>query len=149
MRCNNYINLLFPIKIQNSQKIDEIYYLSERMDGDLTQLIYYDFDILQKIHIFEQMVHSIKCLHDNNSVHGDIKPNNFLYKIQDDKSFLIRIADYDSSYMLDQDNEGECIPGGKQWYRKDGTFKDRDLIAKEKAKNCNKRLLDPKSNIYL
>ena len=69
---------------------------------------------LQVWDVTRQIMKGLKYLHDNDIVHGDIKPQNLLV----DKDFVIKIADFGISKMIES-SEGE----------------------KEKVRNCKEEAL--------
>lgn len=56
----------------------------------------------EKINILTQMAKGVKQLHEVKVVHRDIKPNNFLYKIDADGKLMVKIADFGTSSLTEK-----------------------------------------------
>ena len=88
-------------------ELDDVHYvISEPLDGDLFNHLFYSHKTLSGKHIpldlmsqynyilFCQLIYSMKCLHNIKVVHGDLKPENIFIKNND---LQIKIGDFDGS----------------------------------------------------
>ena len=94
-KCFENILFIESIVIDN-----KTYFKSEVLDGMIIDLIkQFNTDItIDKINLLKniifQSINGLRCLHEKNIVHGDIKPGNIFYKFDDDK-IDVKIADLD------------------------------------------------------
>lgn len=78
------------------ENIDNIYHVhSESMDGDLEKFKSknYGVEIIDKV--AKQLIDGLNCIHKINIIHGDIKPQNILYRKY--PKFIVKFIDFDSS----------------------------------------------------
>jgi len=70
----------------------------------------------QKILIFKVILHSVKSLHEHNIVHGDLKPNNILFKRTELGFYTAKIIDFDSGFLETDPPENDSELQGDQVY---------------------------------
>ncbi len=102
MKKLKHENVLRLFEVMDDPKVNKLYLVLEYMKkGDLSQIgkkfgsgIFSDEQVWD---ISRQVLRGLKYLHDNNIVHGDIKPQNILCG----EDGMIKIADYSLSKMYD------------------------------------------------
>jgi serine/threonine protein kinase len=103
VKGTNIINL---IDYYEDKKDDYYYFVFEKMEGDLQQLLETKFkngipsETIRKI--FLQINSGLKIMHDLGKCHRDLKPSNILYSFIDDNKndFIIKLADFGQSTDL-------------------------------------------------
>ena len=65
------------------------------------------FSLEQKILIVKIIVHCMRSLHSHGIVHGDIKPDNILFKRTPRGTYTAKIIDFDSSFLETNPPKGE------------------------------------------
>lgn len=73
----------------------------ELMDGDLLQLKKEmgEFPPAEAVNLLAQVSLGLVSLYRLGVIHGDIKPENILFKIQEDDTVVFKIADYESAQL--------------------------------------------------
>lgn len=76
------------------------YAVTEKVDAaKIDPLDMFRFGLDQKILIMKIILHCVNTLHQNHIVHGDIKPNNILFKATKKGKYTAKIIDFDSSFL--------------------------------------------------
>ncbi len=65
----------------------------------------------QKLLIMKIILHCIKSLHEHHIVHGDIKPDNILFKKTEKGMYTAKIIDFDSSFLEEDPPHEDVIQG--------------------------------------
>ena len=111
MKKLRHDNVLRLYEVMDDEKVNKLYLVLEYCkNGDLMQMTKGDartnsctpLTDLQIWDVFRQILKGLKYLHENDIVHGDIKPQNLLVN----ESGVIKIADFGISKMI-QSTEGE------------------------------------------
>ena len=111
MKKLRHEHVLQLFEVLDDPKVNKMYLVLEYMkNGDLMQMTKGNartnscnaLSDLQVWDVTRQVIKGLKYLHDNDIVHGDIKPQNLLV----DKDYVIKIADFGISKMIDT-NDGE------------------------------------------
>lgn len=90
---------------------NNIWYISELMDGDLQKLAK-ALDVEERVdfvneHLFPTVKTGIQKLHNIGIVHADIKPENILYREENEENITVKIGDLGSSCTLLFDDYGK------------------------------------------
>jgi len=115
MKKLEHKNVLKLYEVMDDPKVNKMYLVLEYCKrGDLMQMTKGDArtnscNILPEFQVWEvtrQVLHGLKYLHDNDIVHGDLKPQNLLV----DKNGVVKIADFGISKMIEtSDGEKEKL----------------------------------------
>ena len=95
-------------EIQEDQ--DQIFFISQLMEKDLFEFIqtkdFTDLDLCRKTEILYelllQIIDGLSVLHKIDIIHRDIKPENFLIGKNDQGIYILKIADFGLSCMIDE-----------------------------------------------
>ena len=102
LRHENCVSLY---EVMDDPSVNKLYLVMEYMKrGDLMQLMDADdkhMDDNDVWDILRQIIRGLKYLHDNNIIHGDLKPQNLLVS----PDGFIKIGDFGLSKMIDENNE--------------------------------------------
>jgi [calcium/calmodulin-dependent protein kinase] kinase len=115
MKKLEHQNVLKLYEVMDDPKVNKMYLVLEYCKrGDLMQMTKGNArtnscNILPEFQVWEvmrQVLHGLKYLHDNDIVHGDLKPQNLLV----DKNGVVKIADFGISKMIEtSDGEKEKL----------------------------------------
>ncbi len=86
--------------------------ISEEFDTDL-YLFYKKYPFFDFKNVLEKIFEQIKILHDANIIHNDIKPENIVVKIKDDKITDLKVIDFnlsEFSFQFDERRHKACTP---------------------------------------
>lgn len=92
------------------------YAVTEKVDAaKIDPLDMFRFGLDQKILIMKIILHCVNTLHQHQIVHGDIKPNNILFKATKKGRYTAKIIDFDSSFLesappkTEEDFQGDLV----------------------------------------
>ena len=77
-------------------------------EADIRKLIMKTYEPMTIDLIFSLLLdvcHGIKHLHSHNIIHGDIKPDNILYKTQNTGKISFTICDFGNSFFIGEKNK--------------------------------------------
>jgi serine/threonine protein kinase len=106
------------------------------------EFIYHPVSIEDKLIGIHQLLSALKHLEGENILHGDIKPENVLYKLDNNKRPLVHLADFGGSRRA---NKGEPIILGT-YTRAYLAPADKDQIERLKGKLTEKKIEEPIDN---
>lgn len=76
------------------------YTVTEKVDAaKIDPMEIFRLGLDQKILIMKIILHCVNTLHENHIVHGDIKPDNILFKVTKKGKYTAKIIDFDSSFL--------------------------------------------------
>ena len=84
------------IKVDNIENTDYKFVIMEYLDGfDVVTDIWHRLNEKEKIELKEKILNAAKIMHDNNFVHGDLRFDNIMAKLNSDKKWIIKFIDFD------------------------------------------------------
>jgi serine/threonine protein kinase len=67
--------------------------------------------------VLKSLVHSLKIMHNENIVHGDLKPDNILIKVTSTGGYTAKLIDFDDSYFSQEPpKDKEQVVGTPEYY---------------------------------
>ena len=97
---NNIVNLVTSCISANTAII-----ILERLQGDLLEIILdNEITLNQKMTIFSEICFGVQQCHNNGVAHLDIKPDNILVSTTADSSFIVKLADFGTSQIMDEND---------------------------------------------
>ncbi len=100
-------------------RVETCYYkVTEKIDvssiaiSDICRLNHKDLMV-----ILRSLVHSLKIMHNENIVHGDLKPDNILIKVTGTGTYTAKLIDFDDSYFSQKPpTDREQVVGTPEYY---------------------------------
>src|ERR1044072_304255 len=84
------------IKVDNIENTDYKFVIMEYLDGfDVVTDIWHRLNEKEKIELKEKILNAAKIMHDNHFVHGDLRFDNIIAKLNSDKKWIIKFIDFD------------------------------------------------------
>lgn len=91
---------------------NKYYIVTEKIDAapmDMSTIA--SMNLSQKLLIVKVILHCVQSLHKHNIVHGDIKPDNILFKKTNGGIYTAKLIDFDSSFLSSEMPQGEELQG--------------------------------------
>ncbi len=85
-------------ELHKDLQTEKIGLIMERYDGDMSD---YPLNVGEAIHVTRQLLIGLLSMHEKGVVHGDIKPQNILYRMNEEDSLTVVLSDYGRSHFID------------------------------------------------
>lgn len=84
------------IKIDNIENTDFKFVIMEHLDGfNVISDIWHKLKEKEKIELKKKILDIVKMMHDNNFVHGDLRFENIMAKLNSDEKWVVKFIDFD------------------------------------------------------